>query len=138
MAVREGWKTSGLIKGLGIPAPTGQYTVGCVDLMHKLEGDDDGLLVRLFYPTTPQMQEGSGYQYAKWTPHKRYTKGFLEFYKTWLPGLLSTLVNLATGISSTLYFFLLLFSTLILSISLDPFNVKYDVLLSYRSTYASI
>ena len=98
MAVREGWKTSGLIKGIGIPAPTGQYTVGCVDLMHKLEGDDDGLLVRLFYPTIPQIQEGSGYQYAKWTPHKRYTKGFLEFNKIRLPGLLSTITNLVTGI----------------------------------------
>jgi hypothetical protein len=97
MAMREGWKNSGLLKGLGIPAPTGQYTVGCVDLMQKLEGDTDGLLVRLFYPTTPQIQEGAGFEYAKWTPHKRYTRGFLDFYQAKLPGLLSTLANLLTG-----------------------------------------
>lgn len=97
MAVREGWKTTGLIKGLGIPAPTGQYTVGCVDLMQKLEGDSDGLLVRFFYPTNAQVREEAGYQYAKWTPHKRYTKGFLEFNKTKLPGLLSSITNLVTG-----------------------------------------
>ncbi len=97
MAVREGWKNSGLLKGLGIPAPTGQYTVGCVDLMQKLERDNDGLLVRLFYPTTPQIQEGAGYEYAKWTPHKRYTRGFLDFYQVKLPGLLSTLTNLLIG-----------------------------------------
>jgi hypothetical protein len=91
MAVRE--ETGGRLKGLGIPAPTGQYTVGCVDLMHKLEGDNDGLLVRLFYPTTPQIQEGAGFQYAKWLSHKRYIEAFLDFYKVRLPGLLTDLVS---------------------------------------------
>ena len=54
--VQEGWKSSGIVKGPGIPAPSGQYRVGCVDLMHQLEGDDRGLLVRLHYPTeaTPE------------------------------------------------------------------------------------
>ena len=104
MAVRERWKTTGLIRGLGIPAPTGRYTVGCVDLMQKLEGDNDGLLVRLFYPTIPQIQEGAGYQYAKWTPHKRYTKGFLEFYQFKLPGILSAIANLVLGISTIINF----------------------------------
>ena len=74
----EPWKRSGLVKGIGIPAPSGQHPVGCVDLMHQarsslnvlivnsgevhefsviylplpqFEGDDHGgLLVRLFYP----------------------------------------------------------------------------------------
>ena len=91
MAVKEG----SLIKCLGIPAPTGQYTVGCVDLMHKLEGDNDGLLVRLFYPTTPQIQAkgaAPGYQYAKWTPHtERYVEALLDYYKIMLPGLLTDL-----------------------------------------------
>lgn len=104
MAVREGWKTTGLIKGPGIPAPTGQYTVGCVDLMQKLEGDNDGLLVRLFYPTVPQIQEGAGYQYAKWTPHKRYTKGFMEFNKIKLSGLLSSITNLVLGIKQSIVY----------------------------------
>ena len=97
MAAREGWKTTGLIKGVGIPAPSGQYVVGCVDLMYKLEGDNDGLLVRLFYPASPQLREGAGYQYAKWTPHKRYTKGFLDFNKIKLPRLLSSITNLVMG-----------------------------------------
>ena len=96
MAAREGWKISGLLRGVGIPAPTGQYVVGCVDLMHKLEGDSDGLLVRLFYPTI-HLQEGAGYQYGEWTPHKRYLKGFLEYTKTMLPGLISSVVNLFMG-----------------------------------------
>ena len=99
-SLREGWKASGLIKGAGIPAPTGQHAVGCVDLMHKLDGDSDGLLVRLFYPTAvaaPRGADGALYQYAKWTPHKRYTKGFMEFNKTKMPGLISSLVNLVMG-----------------------------------------
>ena len=92
MAVGE---TSGLTKGLGIPAPSGQYTVGCVDLMHKLEGDDDGLLVRLYYPTTPQIQAEvtTGYQYVKWTPHERYIEAFLDYYKMRLPGFLTDVVS---------------------------------------------
>lgn len=97
--LREGWKSSGLIKGTGIPAPTGQYTVGCVDLMHKAAPtvtDGDALLVRIFYPSA-SIQEGAGYEYAKWTPHKRYTKGFMEFNKSKMPGLLSGLVNLLMG-----------------------------------------
>ena len=89
-----------MIKGTGIPAPTGQHAVGCVDLMHKLEGDGDGLLVRLFYPAaslSPQGAAAEVRQYAKWAPHKRYYKGFMEFNKTKMPGLLSGLVNLFMG-----------------------------------------
>ena len=94
----EGWKRFGLIKGPGLPAPTGRYTVGCVDLMHKLEGDNDGLLVRLFYPTIPQLQEGAGYHYARWIPDKRYLKGSLEFNRSRFPGLISSVTNLILGI----------------------------------------
>ena len=98
----EGWKRFGLIKGPGLPAPGGQYTVGCVDLMHKLEGDDDGLLVRLFYPTTPQIQaEGAaGYQYAKWMPDKRYVKASLTRSGSRFPGLFSTVTSLILGMIS--------------------------------------
>jgi len=75
----ESWKVIGKPKGPGIPAPSGQYRVGCVDLMHRLEGDDDhnGLLVRLHYPTgaTP----GAGYSYSSWYPHPRYIQGYMEF-----------------------------------------------------------
>ena len=69
----------GHTRGLGIPAPTGSYEVGCVDLMHRLEGDSDGLLIRLFYPTDPGLARR--YQYAKTTPHPNYLKGALEFVR---------------------------------------------------------
>ena len=32
----EGWKRGGLLKGAGIPAPSGRYAVGCVDFMHQV------------------------------------------------------------------------------------------------------
>lgn len=92
-------KASSLVKGISgrsIPAPTGQYTVGCVDLMQKLEGDSDGLLVRLFYPTIPQIQEGAG-QYAKWMPHVKYTKTTFDFINTMVPGLSSNAIDAFTG-----------------------------------------
>ena len=64
------WKRSGWLKSVGIPAPRGRHEVGCVDLMHRLEGDSDGLLVRLFYPTDPGL--AGQYPYAKAIPLPRY------------------------------------------------------------------
>ena len=65
------WERSGWLKsGDGIPAPTGSYEVGCVDLMHRLEGDSDGLLVRLFYPTDPGL--AGQYQYTVTTPSSHH------------------------------------------------------------------
>ena len=94
MAVRaEGWKSSGLVRGIGIPAPSGPRLVGCVDLMHRLEGREDSLLVRLFYPTAP---DATG-EYARWTPHRRYTKGYLDFFKTKASGLIAAIAGLFTG-----------------------------------------
>ena len=74
----EDWKVIGREKGPGIPAPTGQYRVGCVDLMHRLAGDDKGgLLVRLHYPT--EVPSGAaGYSYSSWYPHRRYIQGYME------------------------------------------------------------
>ena len=75
--VEEGWKNAGLLKGSGIPAPSGQYRVGCVDLMHQLAGDEKGgLLVRLTYPT--EATPGAGYPYTEWVPRRAYIKGFLS------------------------------------------------------------
>ncbi len=60
--------------------------MGCVDLMHHLDGDEEGgLLVRLFYPTaspsdgaeTREMQRR--YPYAKWLPSRRYVKGYSDY-----------------------------------------------------------
>ena len=91
MATPEPWKSSGIMKGPGIPAPSGQYQVGCVDLMHQLPGDDKGLLVRLQYPTeaTPM----AGYQYAQCLPHKKYIRGGLEAEGSKIPGLLSSVIK---------------------------------------------
>ena len=94
MAVRaEGWKSSGLVKGLGIPAPSGPRLVGCVDLMHRLEGREDSLLVRLFYPAAA---DATG-EYARWTPHKRYTKAYMDFVKMRAARLVATLTDIFTG-----------------------------------------
>ena len=95
----DGWKRFGIARGPGIPAPTGQFAVGCVDLMHKLEGDSDGLLVRLFYPTLPLRELGGGYQYAKWIPNKQYLKGHFLFQRSWFPGLLTFVTSLVLGIA---------------------------------------
>lgn len=62
----------------GIPAPSGRYGVGCVDLMHQIPGDEKGgLLVRLFYPYSSRTESGN-YQYAKWLPHERYVKAYTD------------------------------------------------------------
>ena len=91
MAARaEGWKLSGLVRGVGIPAPSGPRKVGCVDLMHKLEGEEDGLLLRLFYPAAV----GAVGEYAKWRPHKRYTKAYLDYSKTTASGLVATVTDI--------------------------------------------
>ena len=93
-AAVEGWKRGGLIRGRGIPAPSGQYPVGCAHLMHKFEDDTDTLLVRLFYPC----QEGGGRRlYTQWAPHKRYIKSYLEYSKVKAAGFVSTVVGWLTG-----------------------------------------
>ena len=89
------WHKGSWLKGLGIPAPTGSYEVGCVDLMHRLEGDKDGLLVRLFYPTDPGL--AGHYQYVKTTPDSRYVKGMLDFMQVRLSGLITWFVKQFDG-----------------------------------------
>ena len=91
LAMAEGWKTGGLLKGPGIPAPSGQYRVGCVDLMCQLEGDDKGLLVRLHYPTEATAQQG--YQYSNWYPHKNYVKGSLAYFRPKFVGVIAAILN---------------------------------------------
>ena len=80
MLKRSLWKTGLVLGMIGIPAPSGRYGVGCVDLMHQLPGDaKGGLLVRLFYPSYSVEEGGAaGFQYAKWLPHERYVKAYTE------------------------------------------------------------
>ena len=89
----EPWKSSGWLKGEGIPAPRGRHEVGCVDLMHRLEGDSDGLLVRLFYPTDPGL--AGQYPYAKTIPHPRYLLAAVDdiFNFIRIPSCLRTLLS---------------------------------------------
>ena len=75
---------------MDIPAPSGRYGVGCVDLMHQIPGDGKGgLLVRLFYPSSSVREAGNETQYAKWLPHERYVKAYTEM-ATILGGYLSS------------------------------------------------
>ena len=90
-AASEPWKAAGSSRGPGIPAPSGQYRVGCVDLMCQLEGDDKGLLVRLHYPTEATAQQG--YQYSNWHPHRNYIRGFLDFANVKFTGDLSKFIS---------------------------------------------
>ena len=58
--------------GTGLPLPSGQYEVGCVDLMQE-----PGLLIRLFYPT--QSGLATQYKYAHWSPHPNYLEKTVDF-----------------------------------------------------------
>ena len=61
------------VKVTGLPAPTGSYAVGSVDLMHE------GLLVRLYYPTE---REGVGnYERGSLFFKGNYSKAFLEAFE---------------------------------------------------------
>ena len=99
MAVGLARKVSSLVKGMSLPTPTGQFAVGCVDLMHKLEGDSDGLLMRLFYPAANESARelSADYKYAKWMPHQRYVETTLGFIKTMVPGLSQNALDLFTS-----------------------------------------
>ena len=74
---------------ISIPAPSGPHAVGCVDLMRKFPGEEDGLLVRLFYPS----EGGAGYKYTKCVPNKRYTEATLGIFSNMFPPLLNLLEN---------------------------------------------
>ena len=79
MAQASGWRRTGMFKGIGLPIPSGQYRVGCVDVMPLCPGEERGLLFRLYYPT--EATPDSGYHYPPWIPNKLYAKGYL-LYKT--------------------------------------------------------
>ena len=84
------WTIFGVLKTPGIPAPKGQYSVGCVDVMTK-----DNLLVRLYYPT--RVQDGHKYQYTCTIPHPSYTRAILKIFEVQPLQLTSSLVNYLTG-----------------------------------------
>ena len=84
------WVNYGIIKTGGIPAPTGQYTVGCIDITTKT-----GVLLRMFYPT--HSQHTDGYQYVAACPDVKYIKAICELYNTRPAWLFSTVFDKLTG-----------------------------------------
>ena len=95
--VDPGWRQSGMLQGIGLPVPSGQHQVGCVDVMPLCKGDDSGLLFRLYYPT--EATPDSGYQYTAWLPDNSYTTGFLLFKRLphFVAGVLGPLTNMLLG-----------------------------------------
>ena len=80
------WKRSGLMKGPGIPAPSGPYEVGCVDVMLPCKQEDeaasnathpDTVFMRLFYPTNNSRAPATE-DYAKWFPHPKYVGAYAD------------------------------------------------------------
>ena len=85
----EKWKDSGLVKLEGIPAPSGNYEVGCTHLMHQ------DLQMRLYYPTEKDL--AATFVYAKYYPHPNYLKASLDVIGVPLPGLVSGVLRLLSG-----------------------------------------
>lgn len=85
------WKTSGLIKGIGIPAPSGSYEVGCHHLMHE------DLFMRLYYPTTPTQGKVTPQQYSKIEYNSKYWKAILDYYEFKFSGLVAGVLGLFTS-----------------------------------------
>ena len=96
-AEAPGWKKTGILQGIGLPTPSGQHRVGCVDVMPLCPGEESGLLFRLYYPT--EATSDSGYQYPPWLPNKLYAKGYLmhKMHSSLVAGALGSLLNALYG-----------------------------------------
>ena len=92
-----GWKKTGILKGIGLPSPSGQHRVGCVDVLPLCPGEESGLLFRLYYPT--EATADSGYHYPPWLPNKIYATGYLVYKKhsSLVAGALGSLFNALCG-----------------------------------------
>ncbi|XP_003387647.1 PREDICTED: platelet-activating factor acetylhydrolase-like isoform X1 [Amphimedon queenslandica] len=84
MAASGDWRDGGLIRGIGIPPPSGSYRVGVTHFMHK------NLFIRLYYPT----KATSGYQYVPHVYNSRYRRSALDFFGVKLAGLVSAIAGL--------------------------------------------
>lgn len=84
------WATSGFFKTPGIPAPTGSYSVGAVDVV-----TESNLLVKLFYPT--HVKHGQGYEYMLPIPDVKYSKALCEIYSIRPTWLISTIISKLIG-----------------------------------------
>ena len=92
-----GWKKTGILKGIGLPSPSGKHRVGCVDVLPLCPGEESGLLFRLYYPT--EATADSGYHYPPWLPNKIYATGYLVYKKhsSLVAGALGSLFNVLCG-----------------------------------------
>ena len=59
-----------VVKGEGIPIPSGSYKVGCTHLMHQ------DLQIRLYYPTERDL--ATTFEYATYYPRLDYLKASLD------------------------------------------------------------
>ena len=99
------WRRTGILKGIGLPVPSGQHRVGCVDVMSLCPSEETGILFRLYYPT--EATPDSGYHYAPWLPNKLYATGYLLFrrYSPLVAGALGSLIyNFCGKYSNRIYY----------------------------------
>ena len=89
------WMGYGVLSTPGIPPPTGNYTVGCVDLVDRRTKEDNSPLIRLFYPTNAGA--ATRYPYAKSVPNSRYLQSILEMVGYRFPGLLAKVMYCLIG-----------------------------------------
>lgn len=62
----------------GLPTPTGPYGVGCIDIMSP---EDSYPLVRLFYPSEPNVTAVGEVETCYWFPHAKYVRAYVEFLR---------------------------------------------------------
>lgn len=87
-ATRGDWRESGLIRGLGIPPPSGPHRVGVTHFMHQ------NLFMRLYYPADLSSRGSGGYQYVSHVYNSKYRKAILDFFGIKLSGLISAIAGL--------------------------------------------
>ena len=90
MAAGSWTNSGGLLNTPGIPEPSGPHNVACADVMAE-----NGLLVRLFYPT--QARKDDGYNFASTTPHSNYTRAMFEIFDFQPVGLMTFFANNLIG-----------------------------------------
>ena len=59
--------------------------------MHRFRVDENGLLLRLFYPTERGLV--GSYEYAKWFSHLKYAKSYAKFMNTKETGELTAILE---------------------------------------------
>ena len=64
-------KTNGIFH---LPAPSGKYTVGCLDIFSRPREEKLPLFYRLYYPTSCQVDHR---RFPSWLPHTKYAHAYV-------------------------------------------------------------